>query len=292
MTEKLTFVHLTDLHVGDPAVPDGSLLSDTTATLRTILAEVKRLSPPPAFVVVSGDLTNRGDEGSYAAVKAIFAEAGLAMPVVFALGNHDRRAPFYKVMLGQAGAGEAPYDHDLVVQDLHITVLDTTVAGHIGGGLEPAQLDWLKQRLEAHPGMRKLLVMHHGPMLDEDEPTTAWETVGRRATQGLHAVLEGRTDIVGILSGHIHYDRVSFWHGIPVVVGIGQHAAIDPAFLSQGLRSLAGASFAIGTLRPSGLSVSFVPQPSDRRELERATSAEFAALIERYDGPLDLANDD
>ncbi len=38
MTDKLTFVHLTDLHVGNHAVPDESLQSDTTTTLRTILA--------------------------------------------------------------------------------------------------------------------------------------------------------------------------------------------------------------------------------------------------------------
>ena len=40
MNQNLTFVHLTDLHVGDPNVPDDHLYSDTNATLRTILAEV------------------------------------------------------------------------------------------------------------------------------------------------------------------------------------------------------------------------------------------------------------
>jgi hypothetical protein len=39
------------------------------------------------------------------------------------------------------------------------------------------------------------------------------------------------------------------------------------------LRSLAGASFAIGTLRPSGLSVAFVQQPGDRHELNRLDAA-------------------
>ncbi len=65
---------------------------------------------------------------------------------------------------------------------------------------------------------------------------------------------------MGILSGHIHYDRVSSWYGIPIVSGIGQHAATDVLFLEQGLRILSGGrSFVVGTVRPSGLTVAFAP---------------------------------
>ncbi|MDE1997210.1 MAG: phosphodiesterase, partial [Rhizobiaceae bacterium] len=99
-------------------------------------------------------------------------------------------------------------------------------------------------------------------------------------------------NVVGILSGHIHFDRVSQWYGIPIVVGVGQHAATDVLYLPEGLRMVSGASFAIGTLRPSGLSVSFVPQPSERRELHSFTFAEMAHLVKRYEeqGVLPAAN--
>jgi 3',5'-cyclic-AMP phosphodiesterase len=284
MSEKLTFVHLTDLHVGDPSVPDESLLSDTNATLRAVLAEVKRLSPAPAFMVVSGDVTNRGDDVSYAAVKTIFAEAELDMPVLFALGNHDGRAAFRRTMLGQGDDSPAPYDHDAVIEGLHVITLDTSLPGRIGGGFEPGQLDWLTQRLEAHPALPRLLVMHHAPMLDEDDPATEWEALTAADTARLRKLLAPHDNIVGILSGHIHYDRVSNWHGIPIVVGIGQHAATDVLFLGHGLRSLAGASFVVGTIRPSGLTVSFVPQPSDRRELGSRSAAEMAELVRRFGG--------
>jgi 3',5'-cyclic AMP phosphodiesterase CpdA len=284
MSEKLTFVHLTDLHVGDPAVPDPGLQADTTANLRAILADVKRLTPAPAFMVVSGDLTNRGDAGSYRAVKALFAEATLSFPVFFALGNHDRREPFYEVMLDRSNAGGTPYDHDALIGDIHLIVLDTSIPGAIGGGFEPGQLDWLKERLDAHPARRKLLVMHHAPMLDPDEPATAWESITAEDTHRLATLLAGRRDILGILSGHIHYDRVSHWYGIPIVTGIGQHAAVDVLSLHQGLRSVAGASFIVGKVRESGLTVAFAPQPSDRRELASISWEGMAALIERFDG--------
>ena len=284
MTDKLTFVHLTDLHVGNPDVPDASLQTDTAATLRAVLKDVQRLQPVPAFMVVSGDLTNLGDTGSYAAVKAIFAEAALPMPVLFALGNHDKRPEFYQAMLGRDDRGSAPYDHDAVIAGLHVIVLDTSVPGHIGGGLEPSQFDWLRERLDAHPELRKLLVMHHAPMLDEDEPSTAWQSIGAAGTARLRELAAGRPNIVGILSGHIHYDRVSNWHGIPVVVGTGHHNATDVLLLGTSHRALAGASFVVGTVRPSGLTVAFVPQPSDRRELGNLSAAAFADLIRRFDG--------
>jgi 3',5'-cyclic AMP phosphodiesterase CpdA len=282
MPGKLTFVHLTDLHIGDPEVPDPGLLSETSATLRAILAEVRELDP--AFVIVSGDLVNRGTEASYHAVAEIFAQAALKMPIVFALGNHDSRAEFYRVLLGRSERSTAPYNHDLVLDGLHVIVLDTTIPGHIGGGLEAAQLDWLTRRLDAHQGLKKLIVMHHGPMLDPEETETAWESIGAGATARFREILALRDDIVGILSGHIHYDRVTDWYGIPLVVGIGHHNATDVVHLAKGHRSLAGASFAVCTLRDSGLSIAFAPQPSDRHELGSMTKAEFAQLVERFDG--------
>lgn len=281
MTTPLTFVHLTDLHVGNPAVPDPSLLSETTDTLRTVLGAVKALDPPPAFVVVSGDLTNRGDSGSYSHLRGLFAEADLPMPVLLALGNHDRRDPFYRAMLDRTEGGSDPYDHDAVIDGLHVVVLDTSVAGRIGGTLLPTQVDWLAARLDAVPGPH-LIVMHHGPMLDPDLPDTAWETIGAEPSEALRAVLAGRNDVVGILTGHIHYDRVSHWHGVPVVTATGHHNATDVLY-SEGLRSLAGAAFAVGTVRPSGLTIAFAPLPSDRRELGRADAAMVRGFNDRVD---------
>jgi Icc protein len=88
---------------------------------------------------------------------------------------------------------------------------------------------------------------------------------------------------VRFLSGHIHFDWVSNWNGIPVVVGIGQHAATDVLYLHEGMRMVAGASFAVGTVRPSGLTVSFVPQPSDRRELHSFTFASMAEMLAKWE---------
>jgi 3',5'-cyclic AMP phosphodiesterase CpdA len=282
MADALTFVHLTDLHIGDPAVDD-HLYSDTASTLRAILADIKRLVPQPRFVVASGDLTNRGDAASYEQLKAIMEEAELGIPVLYTLGNHDKREGFYPAMLGRTEAHDQPYDHATVIDGVHVILLDTSMPFKIGGHFEPGQAEWLVAQLDSQADLPKLIVMHHAPALDTDKENLEWESLSYKDTETLRRMLEGRTNILGILSGHIHYDRVSLWHGIPVVVGIGQHAATDVLYLHEGLRMLAGASFALGTIRPSGLSISFVPQPADRRELNVYTFAGMADIIRRYE---------
>jgi len=227
-------------------------------------------------------LTNQGDQGSYENLKAIVAEAGLDMPILYALGNHDKRHVFYTAMLGRTDNLDAPYDHAQVIDGIHVIVMDTSVPNKVGGAFEPGQLDWLEAELEAHADLPKLLVMHHAPALDLHDASMEWESLSYADTEALRHAVAGK-NIIGILSGHIHYDRVSNWYGIPAVVGIGQHAATDVLWLHEGLRMLDGAAFAIGTLRPSGLSITFAPQAATRRELHSFSFAGMAEMLKRYE---------
>ena len=265
MSQDTTFIHLTDLHVGRPDVDDTHLFSDTSATLKIILDLVNTVSPRPSFVVASGDLTNRGDVESYRQLKALMAAVDL--PVIYALGNHDTRPGFYQGMLERTTDLDVPYDYDQVIDGVHVIVLDSTIPGAIGGNIEPAQFAWLEQVLETHPELPKLIVSHHPPALGDAPDWAHWRTIVFPDSQKLAALLKGR-NILGILSGHIHHDRISVWHGVPVIVGMGQHAATD-ILATDVLRMVNGASFSIGTVRRSGLTIAMVPLPSDRAELNR-----------------------
>jgi Icc protein len=262
MAHDVTFVHLTDLHIGDPAA-DSHLFSDTRATLREVLVQVSTITPKPSFIVASGDLANRGDAESYELLAEIMA--GSDLPVVYALGNHDTREGFYRGMLGRDFDLDAPFFHDRVIDGVHIVTLDSTTPGFIGGSIEEEQFAWLERVLDTHADLPKLIVSHHPPALGEGPDVTHWRHLIYPHSQRLGAMLRGR-NILGILSGHIHHDRVSFWNGIPVIVGTGQHVATD-ILRPDVLRMVRGSSFGIGTIRRSGLTVAFVPQPTDRAEL-------------------------
>jgi 3',5'-cyclic AMP phosphodiesterase CpdA len=265
MSQDTTFIHLTDLHVGRPDVEDTHLFSDTSATLKTILDLVNSVSPRPSFVVASGDLTNRGDVESYRQLKTLMA--AIDLPVVYALGNHDTRPGFYQGMLERSTDLDAPYDYDRVIDGVHVIVLDSTIPGAIGGNIEPQQFAWLEEVLDTHPDLPKLIVSHHPPALGDAPDWAHWRTIVFPDSQKLAALLKGR-NILGILSGHIHHDRISIWHGVPVIVGMGQHAATD-ILATDVLRMVNGTSFSIGTVRRSGLTIAMVPLPSDRAELNR-----------------------
>ncbi|WMT88615.1 metallophosphoesterase [Pelagibacterium sp. 26DY04] len=262
---ETTFIHITDLHIGNPAVPDDHLFSDTSATLARVLEMIGTMDQTPRFIIASGDLTNRGDVESYYQLKAIMAATDL--PVIYALGNHDTREGFYRGMLEQSTDLDAPYDHDQVIAGVHIITLDTTTPGQIGGSLTPEQFDWLAGKLDAHPELPKLIVAHHAPALGDTPPWDHWRTIDFDQSQKLAQLLKDR-NILGILSGHIHHDRFSVWHGIPVIVGMGQHAATDILTLDV-LRMVDGGSFGIGTIRSSGLTMALVPLPQTRTELNR-----------------------
>tara|TARA_R110002020_G_scaffold233050_10_gene444762 strand:+ start:1279 stop:2139 length:861 start_codon:yes stop_codon:yes gene_type:complete len=263
MDQPLTFIHMTDLHVNAPDLQDDMLFNDTRETLRRTLTEIARMETKPSFIVASGDLTNRGDAESYRTVASIIAEAGLEIPLLYALGNHDRRDGFAEVFPDLHGDATKPFDHDRVIGDLHVIVMDSSVPDEIGGSWEPGQIDWLKARLADHAELPKLLVMHHAPMIDTTATDMEWESLSRASTEDLRAAIEG-VHVVGILSGHVHMDRVAHWYGVPVVIGMGHHAATDVVAMPSEFNMLDGTGFAVCTLYDAGLTTTFVPHPQSR----------------------------
>jgi 3',5'-cyclic-AMP phosphodiesterase len=276
----VTFVHITDLHIGDRAT-DKHLYSDTSANLEAFKRVIAQLDPQPSFVLATGDLANDGDEESYRKLRALMAD--IEAPVFYALGNHDSkrgRQAFYSGMFDRAEDGEKYYDYDHLVDGVHLIVLDTTETGKVGGSLTEAQFEWLGAALERHPEERKLLALHHGPAFVED-PDMEWESLRWADSERLAAALAGY-EVLGIMCGHLHSDRVTSWHGIPVVMSTGPHMALDPAYTQGGLKMVEGTSFGLCRVLPNGLMVNFVPMPATRAEIATHTPERVREMMKKY----------
>lgn len=279
-TGTKTFVHLTDLHLNAPGTVDPSLLTDTTVALRQSFEAIRRMDPQPDFMVLSGDLTNNGDVSAYEWLKNLLDELSPDYPVVMALGNHDRREGFYTIFPNEAAGPAAPLDHVLSVDGLDIVVLDSSLPQRVGGDWEVGQIDWLRHTLASLAGRPKLLVIHHPPMLDPNGPPNDWASLSASATEALRAALAGHP-IVGILCGHIHLNRASQWHGIPVFTGAGHHAETDPLDLTTAMGMTDGTGFSIGTLRDSGLTMTSISHPRTGEVLRRLEFASFHDYLTR-----------
>ncbi len=254
------FIHLTDIHVSHPDAGDPSAnVAENAAMLRQVVGTINAMDRAPDFVVASGDLTNMGDPASYALIKEILAP--LAPPLVLALGNHDKREGFHQVF--ENATSDAPYFHDTVHAGLHVITLDTLVPGHVAGTICDAQFDYLTQALDRHTDLPKLIVMHHPPRIDD--AGLPWGSIDMDSTNRLADLLRGHR-VAAILSGHIHINQVTQWHGIPIVVSMGLNSTVD-LLETRDLRIVEGRAFGICDWRDSGLTVSFVPVSPDPREL-------------------------
>lgn len=258
------FVHLTDLHLSDPAIPDPYLYADTAARLARAAAMIARIDPAPDFVAITGDLTNRGDPASYALLARALDDFDL--PLILSLGNHDDRAAFRAQFRPDDAEPDAPYFHHTKAGDLHVIALDSLVPGRIGGAIGAAQFDLLEQALSSHTDCRKLILCHHPPHSGKAD-LREWESLIPEDSRTLAEILAGH-EVAGILSGHVHADRVLNWHGIPVVVSTGLHNTLNSLESADTVIEDA-AGFVMCTHLPAGLDVTFVPLAPQRAELGR-----------------------
>ena len=102
---ETSFIHITDLHVGNPAIADDHLFSDTSATLGTMLELIASMDQPPKFIIASGDLSNRGYADSYRHLKAIMAAKKKPTTTV-SLADLGLDA----ATVGQAGSGTTVFE--------------------------------------------------------------------------------------------------------------------------------------------------------------------------------------
>lgn len=253
------FLHITDLHVTDPRTEDPTRQTDTVATLDRLLAIVRGMEPRPDFIVASGDLTNIGDEASYALIADRLA--GLDIPIVMTLGNHDERAGWHAAFPGHPAAPDGPVDQDAVIAGVHVIALDTSVPGKVSGALDDAQLTRAQELLERHAGLPKVVAIHHPPRISPGQEPL-WATLDQETTDRLAALLAGR-NVAAVVAGHVHLNRFALWHGVPLVVTMGQQSTVDVT-RTDALAVVEGTGFAICDLLSSGLQVTYVPLAEQR----------------------------
>lgn len=217
----LLICQISDLHIGlDGDAPD----ERSTLRARAVIGEVAALAPSPDVVVLSGDLTDRGDLESYRRLLTLLEPLGT--PVLAMVGNHDRRAAMLEVLPDTpVEDGFVQYVHAL--PDHRLLLLDTLDEGRGGGAFCARRAAWLDAALGEAPETPTLLALHHPPFavgIDWMDPSADAPWIAR-----LRAVVVRHPQIVGMMAGHLHRPISAVWEGRPCAVAssVAPQLALD-----------------------------------------------------------------
>ncbi|MFO6445848.1 phosphodiesterase [Erythrobacter sp. NE805] len=217
---------LTDIHIGF-AADDG----DAELNLVRFRAVLERLFAGPNrpdLLVLSGDITDRGDAASFAKVTALLADC--PCPVLPLVGNHDSREGFAGAFPQVVPAADGFLHYSVKTRlGLRVICLDTLEEGRHGGAFCEARARWLAARLAEAPDAPTLIFMHHPPVavgIDWMDPAPDEPWIARLA-----AVLEGQSQVLAVHCGHLHRQIVTRFVGIPLGVtpSIAPLVALDLA---------------------------------------------------------------
>lgn len=263
-TTDLTFIHLTDLHL--TATVDRHVNGQYPVhKLRQILERIRTMEIKPAFLLITGDLVNEGQPTEYQMLNAMLSELqSFGVPVLLGMGNHDARNPFRQVVLGeQVGDEQQPYYYSIEIDGVNVIVLDSQIPNEVPGRLDGAQLDWLANELAKPVRVGHLIALHHPPV---SSTVALLDTMVLTNPADLAAVVANHDNVLGILSGHIHYNHVTRFQNTFSFTTPAVLYTIDPG-VQKNFRALDGSGFAIGTVRNGQLFMNTVMMPGGETEL-------------------------
>jgi 3',5'-cyclic-AMP phosphodiesterase len=236
---RRTLLHLSDTHLLEGARLGGRY--DTVANLERTLERIRAMQPHPDAIILTGDLTERGEPASYRRLRALLEPLAqeIGATLIWVAGNHDERPALREHLLDRPATQEPVTSvHDL--DGLRVIALDSTVPGWHHGELDVTQLEWLREELKTPAPLGTILAMHHPPLPSH---IPFFDILELRDQPSLAAAIEGG-DVRAILAGHLHYSTSGTFHGVPVSVASATCYTMDLALPDDRVNGMdAGQSF-------------------------------------------------
>jgi predicted MPP superfamily phosphohydrolase len=245
---QFTFVDISDMHVSN--IPFQN--SDTNAQyFQCYIEEFANLTPKPAFVIVSGDISNVGNQtpdGIYPLVTQYlyppsqtnpgigqyFIDSAKTIPVYFTPGNHE----YWEELVSPPPSSDTlTYYKKFLTPDTDYTIT-TSLAVLVflrsgsdvygsptnveGNGLTLAQCAYLRSMLSANSSKRKIIVMHHPAVNAVGTNSDGTPFTGPISDPADNSIVNNRTTFLNIcdsnqvdivLNGHEHQNVVANRNG-------------------------------------------------------------------------------
>jgi 3',5'-cyclic AMP phosphodiesterase CpdA len=240
---QFSFIHLSDMHVSNTPCAN----SDTNAQyFQCALKEFASFYPKPAWVIVTGDISDVGNQqpdGMYAtitqhlyphaitnpAIGAYFIDSALTVPIYFTPGNHEYWTGFDSIHIPISNDTLFYYPKNIIPDTDYTLTTDLAVivvlrSGHDspygyppnpaviqGTGLSNAQCSWLRNVLSSNAGKRKIIVMHHPPVNAAGTNSDGTPYTALQLDTATNSLLNNRTNFLNICDSN-HVDVVLAGH--------------------------------------------------------------------------------
>ncbi|MEE1751875.1 metallophosphoesterase [Streptomyces sp. SP18CS02] len=204
----MLLAHISDLHL------DGT--ERATGRARRVVGYLNSLAGRPDAVLVTGDIADHGTPAEYAEAAELLAE--LKAPAFSCPGNHDDRAAYRKVLLGEEDGGTGPVNRVHEVAGHALLLCDSTIPGEDPGRFDDETLRWLTRTLDELGDTPALPAFHHPPALLHHPYI---DSMGLTNADRLAEALAGRSNVPAVLTGHAHTPAATTFAGRPLLVAPG-----------------------------------------------------------------------
>lgn len=215
----LKFVVLSDLHL----VPEGelSMTLDTTARLEAAVEAINARYSGFDFVVLAGDLADKGQADAYRRLQAIVDR--IRVPVHITLGNHDDRPTFLDIFGAELAAETGKVDKVIDAEGYRVILLDSSEPGRVDGVLEMTQIDWLRARLAEAKDRPVIVVLHH----NANALHISSDTIRILEPDAFIEALKTHPDVRQVIAGHVHLTSAATYRGLPFTTLAGGHYSVS-----------------------------------------------------------------
>jgi predicted phosphodiesterase len=212
------FAVIADSHIKSTFFDDHRYLKAMSIAgdlLANCVDDINSHVPPVAFVLHLGDITEQGKVTEFRKAKAILEK--LRCPLYPVLGNHDNFMSDYKWGWKDYAERDTTFytfDHF----GFHFIVIDCTPNPYIPANIEcdSSMRDWVAAHLAAHPDRPAFILSHYN--MWERGWNALFDTVGHyieyNGMPELRQVLEQAGNVVAVINGHVHANRVETHGGI------------------------------------------------------------------------------
>jgi 3',5'-cyclic AMP phosphodiesterase CpdA len=203
----IVMAHVSDLHL------DGSERNADRA--ERVMAYVNDLPTPPDAVLVTGDIADHGLPVEYEQARKILSSPH---PVLTCPGNHDTRAAYREVLLGEGGS-DAPINRVHRMAGAVFALCDSTIPGQDDGLLADETLDWLDSVLTDTPHDAPTFICFHHPPVKLHSPFI--DAIRQRGERRLAELIARHPQVIATLCGHAHTPAATVFAGRPLLVAPG-----------------------------------------------------------------------